>query len=120
APVASLEFAPTPTGVGPNASASGASTATSPGKSFFSRSGELGMRTSKMLYVDTFFDAGNLWARASQYNPTRLFRGAGFGAAIISPLGPMGVDLGYGFDRIDILGRPAPGWKLHFKLGNFF
>jgi len=32
----------------------------------------------------------------------------------------MGVDLGYGFDRIDILGRPAPGWKLHFKLGNFF
>mgnify|MGYP003290019698 CR=1 FL=1 len=47
-------------------------------------------------------------------------RDAGFGAAVISPLGPIGVDLGYGFDRVDGLGRPAPGWQLHFKLGNFF
>ena len=30
------------------------------------------------------------------------------------------VDLGYGFDRVDGLGRPDPGWQLHFKLGNFF
>ena len=114
------EFAITPNGFDPNASSSGASTANSFGKAFFSMTGELGMRLSQMLYVNAFFDAGNLWARASQYNPTRLFRGAGFGAAIISPLGPMGVDLGYGFDRTDIFGRPAPGWKLHFKLGNFF
>jgi outer membrane protein insertion porin family len=49
-----------------------------------------------------------------------LFRGAGFGAAVISPLGPIGVDLGYGFDKVDINGRPKPGWQLHFKLGNFF
>jgi len=114
------EFAITPNGFDPNASTSQASTANSFGKAFFSMTGELGMRLSQMLYVNAFFDAGNLWARASQYNPTRLFRGAGFGAAIISPLGPMGVDLGYGFDRTDIFGRPAPGWKLHFKLGNFF
>jgi len=30
------------------------------------------------------------------------------------------VDLGYGLDKVDALGRPAPGWQLHFKLGNFF
>ena len=58
--------------------------------------------------------------RARQWDPTRLFRGAGFGAAVISPLGPIGVDLGYGFDRVDGRGRPDPGWQLHFKLGNFF
>jgi outer membrane translocation and assembly module TamA len=42
------------------------------------------------------------------------------GGAVISPLGPIGVDLGYGFDRTDAAGRPAPGWQVHFKLGNFF
>ena len=44
----------------------------------------------------------------------------GIGAAVISPLGPLGIDYAYGFDKTDITGRPAPGWKLHFKLGNFF
>jgi outer membrane protein insertion porin family len=90
------------------------------GKAFFSMTGELGMRVSQMLYLSTFFDAGNVWARPALYDPTRLFRGAGIGAAIISPLGPLGIDYAYGFDRVDALGRPAPGWKLHFKLGNFF
>ena len=41
-------------------------------------------------------------------------------SAPLSPLGPLGVDLGYGLDKIDAQGRPAPGWKLHFKLGQFF
>jgi outer membrane protein insertion porin family len=81
---------------------------------------ELGMRVSQALYLDAFFDAGNVWGRPAEFNPTRLFRGAGFGAAVISPLGPIGIDLGYGFDKIDLNGHPTPGWKLHFKLGNFF
>jgi outer membrane translocation and assembly module TamA len=49
-----------------------------------------------------------------------LFRSFGFGAALVSPLGPIGIDLGYGLDKLDINGRPAPGWKLHFKIGQFF
>ena len=53
-------------------------------------------------------------------DPTRLYRGAGFGASFVSPLGPLGLDLAYGFDRVDINGHPNPGWKLHFRLGNFF
>ena len=40
--------------------------------------------------------------------------------ALVSPLGPIGVDLAYGFDRIDATGKPNPGWQLHFKIGNFF
>ena len=70
--------------------------------------------------MNTFFDAGNVYRDARQWNPTRLFRGAGFGAAVIWPLGPIGIDLGYGFDRVDGLGHPDPGSQLHFKLGNFF
>jgi outer membrane protein insertion porin family len=61
-----------------------------------------------------------VWATASGFNPTRLFRGAGVGVALITPLGPLGLDWAYGFDRVDVLGRPDPGWKLHFKVGNFF
>jgi len=109
----------TPFGYDPNASANGASP-NAFGKAFFTMTGELGMRVSQMLYLSTFFDAGNVWSRPSQFDPTRLFRGAGIGAAVISPLGPLGIDYAYGFDRVDIFGRPAPGWKLHFKLGNFF
>ena len=90
------------------------------GKAFFTLTGELGARVSQMLYLSTFFDAGNVWSRPAQFNPTRLFRGAGVGVAIVSPLGPIGLDWAYGFDRTDIFGRPKPGWKLHFKLGNFF
>jgi len=81
---------------------------------------EAGARVSQSFYVSAFFDAGNVYRTARQWDPTRLFRGAGFGAAVISPLGPIGVDLGYGFDRVDLEGRPKPGWQLHFKLGNFF
>jgi outer membrane protein insertion porin family len=109
----------TPFGYDPNASGQGASP-NAFGKAFFTMTGEFGVRVSQMLYISTFFDAGNVWARPAQYDPTRLFRGAGVGAAIVSPLGPLGLDYAYGFDRTDIFGRPKPGWKLHFKLGNFF
>jgi outer membrane protein insertion porin family len=113
------EFSVTPQGYDPQANSRGASP-NAFGKSFFLMTGELGVRVSQMFYVNAFYDAGNLWARAVDWNPTRLFRGAGFGVDVISPLGPLGLDLAYGFDRTDLAGRPAPGWKLHFKLGNFF
>ena len=109
----------TPFGYDPNAGTNGASP-NAFGKAFFTMTGEVGMRVSQMLYLSTFLDAGNVWARPAQYDPTRLFRGAGFGASVISPLGPLGIDYAYGFDKVDASGRPAPSWKLHFKLGNFF
>ena len=109
----------TPFGYDPNAATNGASP-NAFGKAFFTMTGEVGLRVSQMLYLSTFFDAGNVWSRPAQFDPTRLFRGAGVGVAVISPLGPLGIDYAYGFDRVDVNGRPAPGWKLHFKLGNFF
>jgi len=49
------------------------------GKAFFTLTGEVGLRLSQMFYVSTFYDAGNVWARAASTIPPRLFRGAGVG-----------------------------------------
>lgn len=113
------EFCVTPDGYDPNCGGNQASP-NAFGKSYAAFTVEAGARLSQSLYVNTFFDAGNVYRSAREYDPTRLFRGAGVGAALVSPLGPIGVDLGYGFDKVDAAGRPAPGWQLHFKLGNFF
>ena len=113
------EFAITPNGFDPNA-AGGQAQPTSFGKAYAAVTVEAGARISQALYVNVFSDAGNVYRRVREYNPTRLFRSLGVGAAVISPLGPIGLDLGYGLDKTDINGRPKPGWQLHFRLGNFF
>ncbi|HEY7684105.1 MAG TPA: outer membrane protein assembly factor BamA [Gemmatimonadales bacterium] len=114
------EFSITPNGFDPNAGGSVAAGVSSFGKSYAAFTVEAGARVSQSLYFSTFLDAGNVYRSARQYDPSRLFRGAGFGVAVLSPLGPIGIDLGYGFDRVKPDGTPNPGWKLHFKLGNFF
>ena len=113
------EFSITPSGFNPNADQTQASTS-SFGNAFFVGTGELGLRINQSLYLNTFFEGGNVWNKPREFDPTRLFRSAGFGVATLSPLGPLGVDVGYGFDKVDAAGRPAPSWKLHFKLGQFF
>jgi outer membrane protein insertion porin family len=113
------EFAITPNGFDPQAGGSRANPEAF-GKAFSAFSVEAGARISQSLYVNTFMDAGNVYRTARQWDPTRLFRGAGFGVALVSPLGPIGVDLAYGFDKKDADGNPTPGWQLHFKVGNFF
>jgi outer membrane protein insertion porin family len=113
------EFSITPNGFDPNAD-QGRASVSSFGNAFFVGTGEVGLRISQSLYLNTFFEGGNVWKKPREFDPTRLFRSFGFGVATLSPLGPLGVDIGYGFDKIDLQGRPAPGWKLHFKLGQFF
>ncbi len=101
------EFSITPLGYIPNADQLQAQR-TSFGNAFFRATAELGLRMNQQLYFDTFYDAGNLWQRPRDFDPTQLFRGAGFGASLVTPLGPLGVDLGYGFDKTNALGQPAP------------
>ncbi|HST07865.1 MAG TPA: outer membrane protein assembly factor BamA [Gemmatimonadaceae bacterium] len=113
------EFSITPNGFDPSGSETTASQS-SFGNAFFVGTGELGLRVNQSLYLNTFFEGGNVWHKPREFDPTRLFRSFGFGVATVSPLGPLGVDIGYGLDKIDAQGRPAPGWKLHFKLGQFF
>lgn len=90
------------------------------GNAFFTTTAEIGLRFNANLYINAFYDAGNIWDRPRDFDPTRLFRGAGFGASTVSPLGPLGLDFAYGFDRRDAFGRPDPRWQLHFRLGQFF
>ena len=90
------------------------------GSAFFTTTAEVGLRLNQQFYANVFFDAGNIWDRPSEFDPTRLFRGAGVGVALITPLGPLGLDWAYGFDRLDAAGRPDPKWQLHFRLGNIF
>jgi outer membrane protein insertion porin family len=92
---------------------------TSFGSAFYTNSIELGLRVNQQIYLDAFYDAGNIWARPQDFNPTRLLRGAGFGGSIVTPLGPLGIDWGYGFDRVEN-GVKSPKWQMHFKLGQLF
>ena len=112
------EFSITPNGFDPLAGGTSANPGAF-GQSYAAFTVETGARISQALYVNMFFDAGNVYRSARQYNPLRLFRSFGLGVAVISPLGPLGIDFGYGLDKVDIAGRPNPGWKLHFRLGNF-
>jgi outer membrane protein insertion porin family len=90
------------------------------GSAFFTSTLELGVRFNAMLYLNTFLDAGNVWNQPREFDPTRLYRGAGFGASLVTPLGPLGIDYAYGFDRLGTDGRPKPGWQFHFRLGQIF
>ena len=112
------EFSVTPQGF-VNATNSNA-TRTSFGNAFFTSTVELGLRFNQMLYTDVFYDAGNVWNKPGEFDPTRLFRGVGVGVAIVTPLGPLGLDYAYGLDRVDQFGNKKPKWQLHFKLGQLF
>lgn len=112
------EFSITPAGYNSQASQTTAQVS-SFGSAFYTNTVELGLRFNQQIYLDAFYDAGNIWARPSDFNPTRLFRGAGIGGSVVTPLGPLGLDWGYGFDRVEN-GVKAPKWQLHFKLGQLF
>ena len=90
------------------------------GKAYFSSTAEFGLRMNQSLYVNMFAEAGNVWARAREINPTRLFRSTGFGASVITPFGPLGLDWAYGLDRLSPIGRRDPKWMLHFRFGQIF
>lgn len=114
------EFSITPQGFDPRARGQRASTVDAFGEAYLALTGEIGLRISQAVYFNTFLDAGNVWTSPAEFNPTRLFRGAGVGVSLVTPIGPIGLDYAFGFDRVDLDGNPDPGWKFHFKLGQFF
>ena len=113
------EFSVTPNGIIEDVSTLSASLS-SFGSAFVTTSAELGLRLNQQVYVNAFFDAGNLWNRPQDVN-LRFKRGVGIGASVVTPIAPLGIDLGYGLDRVDpATGQPKPQWKFHFKLGQIF
>ncbi len=77
------------------------------------------------IYAMAFVEAGNVWDNASQINPFDLKRSAGVGVRfLIQPIGLLGFDYAYAFDRIiGLNGQPfrdengPPGWRFHFQFG---
>ena len=84
------------------------------GNAFFSMTAEYAMRLGGQVGIHVFYDAGNVWAEPGQFDPQRLFRGAGMGLQLVTPFGPLGLDYAYGFDPL------VPGWQLHFRMGPGF
>ena len=80
------------------------------GNAFFTSTAELGLRFNRIALHRSVLRRGQRYGEAREFDPTRLFRGAGIGVAIVTPLGPLGLDWAYGFDRVDRpVGRPPSG-----------
>lgn len=72
------------------------------------------------LYVLAFAEAGNVFESFEKTDIFDLRRSVGFGARLlINPIGLIGFDLGYGFDRKAVNGND-PAWLFHFQFGKGF
>lgn len=72
------------------------------------------------VYLLGFAEAGNVFKNINTTDLFTLRRSAGVGARImINPIGLIGFDLGYGFDRM-ATDKKAPGWLFHFQFGKGF
>jgi len=72
------------------------------------------------LYILAFAEAGNAFESFGKTDIFDLRRSVGFGARIlINPIGLIGFDFGYGFDR-KITDGIDPEWLFHFQFGRGF
>ncbi len=78
------------------------------------------LKPSATIYLLSFLEAGNAWMEFKDYSPFNLKRSAGLGVRIFLPMfGLMGIDWGYGFDKIN--GRSDySGSQFHFVIGQQF
>lgn len=72
------------------------------------------------IYILGFAEAGNTFYDLTETDFFDLKRSAGFGARLlINPIGLIGFDYGYGFDRKSVDGND-PSWEFHFQFGRGF
>ncbi|MDA0684571.1 MAG: outer membrane protein assembly factor BamA [Bacteroidetes bacterium] len=71
-----------------------------------------------------FIDAANAWNSFSSYNPTDLYRSAGFGMRFFLPiLGMVEMAYGYNYDEFEPINNKHDGskkWTFQFSLGQGF
>jgi outer membrane protein insertion porin family len=69
------------------------------------------------IFLLSFLEGGNNWGNYRDYNPFDIKRSAGVGARIFMPaFGLLGIDWGYGFDRIQGQ-QQRSGGQFHFTIG---
>jgi outer membrane protein insertion porin family len=67
-------------------------------------------------FMVAFGEAGNTWDKFSDFNPFNVRRSVGLGAKIFLPIfGLLGIDYGYGFDKIPGLPDANKG-QFHFSI----
>ncbi|MCJ7552387.1 MAG: BamA/TamA family outer membrane protein, partial [Ignavibacteriaceae bacterium] len=72
------------------------------------------------LYFLAFAEAGNVFESFQKTDIFDLRKSVGFGARLlINPIGLIGFDIGYGFDR-QLTDNKEPAWLFHFQFGRGF
>ncbi len=73
------------------------------------------------IWLVGFAEAGNTWLGFDKFKPFELKRSAGIGARVMLPMvGLLGVDWGYGFDRIHPSSPNVAGSNFTFLIGQEF
>ncbi len=76
----------------------------------------ISLNPSATIFALAFAEAGRAWTDVSRISPFEARKSAGVGVRIFMPMfGLLGVDVGYGFDKL-----PAPGWNTTFMIGGNF
>ncbi|HEX6322850.1 MAG TPA: BamA/TamA family outer membrane protein, partial [Vicinamibacterales bacterium] len=81
---------------------------------------ELRLPVWKDVGAVAFVDAGNVFARAADFDLTRLRPTAGMGLRYRSPIGPLRLDLGFKLNRETFPNRREHSAEWHFSLGQAF
>ena len=80
----------------------------------------IGRLLGREFGVAAFTDAGNVFAKASDIDFSRLRATVGFGVRYNSPLGPVRLDFGFKTDRQTIGDRLERAWEYHLNIGEAF
>jgi outer membrane protein insertion porin family len=80
----------------------------------------ISLNPSATIYFLSFAEAGNSWLKFKEFNPFSVKRSVGAGIRIFLPVfGILGLDYGYGFDKITN-DPTANGGHFHFSIGQQF
>ncbi len=73
------------------------------------------------IWVVGFAEAGNTWMGVNNFKPFELKRSAGVGLRVMLPMvGLLGVDWGYGFDKVNAAAAKPHGSQFTFLIGQEF
>lgn len=105
---------------GPQASSLGISTANIYSKVSLELRHPITMQSSAQIFALIFIEGGNSWYNYEKFNPFAIKRSAGVGIRASLPMfGLLGIDWGYGFDRIPGNDAANKG-NFHFVMGQQF
>ena len=86
------------------------------GDTLFANNAELRYLVTDAVSVHTFVDAGTVWLKDVSRSFADMRKSTGVGISYLSPIGPIGFDVGRPIDRE----RGEDTYRLHFNIGSNF